>query len=612
MSRPLRVAHLTTVDATLRFLLLPQLRRLRDEGYEVVAISAPGRWTADLEGEGIRHVAWPSATRSWAPGADARAFGELRRILRRERFDLLHTHNPKPGVLGRIAGRLAGVPCVANTVHGLYATRDDPPRRRVPVIAAERLAARFSDLELYQSEEDLRWARELGLVDPPRAVLLGNGVDVSAFDPSRVSPERRVALRRELGFAPDEVVVGTVGRLVAEKGYRELVQASQWVRGRDSRARFVAVGPGDPSKSDALDAVQLRAAREHVVFTGWRDDVRDLLAAMNVFVLASWREGVPRSGIEAAAMGLPLVVTDIRGCREIVPHGQEGLVIPRRDPRRLGEAILRLVRDEGERARMGAAARARAVERFDERRVLDTLVAEYGRLFAAAGLSTVSSIPSRTGPGPRPARHDIDGLGTVTIRPARPEEARRLAELHTETHPDAFLPRLGLPFLEVLYRAHIEEPVGVALVAEWDGRIIGYTTGLVSTSRFRRRFARRYAVRAAVAALPRLTRPEVAGRLLDLVRYPEKVADLPEAEWTFIALDPGVQARGLGSLLGRTVIEALRDRGAEAVKTFVAVENEPSNRMVRRLGFEQRGEISIHDGAPSNLYTIRLAPWPSS
>ncbi|MDP9209280.1 MAG: glycosyltransferase, partial [Actinomycetota bacterium] len=185
---PVRVAHLTTTDLTLRYLLLGQLRRLREEGYEVTGISAPGPNTAAIEAAGVRHLAWRNATRSWNLGADLRAFAELVRLLRRERFDLLHTHNPKPGVIGRVAARLARVPLVVNTVHGLYATPEDRPAKRLPVLALEGLAARCSDLELYQSEEDLRWARRIRLVPAGRSELLGNGTDLKRFDPDRVDP----------------------------------------------------------------------------------------------------------------------------------------------------------------------------------------------------------------------------------------------------------------------------------------------------------------------------------------------------------------------------------------------------------------------------------------
>lgn len=152
---PIRVAHVTTVDVTLWVLLRNQLARIRDEGFEVTGISAPGPWVSALEAEGNRHLPWPHATRSWNLRSDGRAFLELLAILRRERFDVVHTHNPKPGVLGRVAARIGGVGCVLNTVHGLYAMPGDRLAKRVPVLTMEWLAARCSDLELYQSEEDL-------------------------------------------------------------------------------------------------------------------------------------------------------------------------------------------------------------------------------------------------------------------------------------------------------------------------------------------------------------------------------------------------------------------------------------------------------------------------
>ncbi len=380
-----RIAHVTTVDSTLRFLILPQLIRLRDEGFDVSAISARGPWTGDLAAEGVRHIPWSHATRSWNPRADALAAWELLQIFRRERFHLVHTHNPKPGIVGRVAARMARIPFVVNTVHGLYATADDPPWKRLPVLALERLAARFSDLELYQSAEDLDWARRRRLVASDRSALLGNGVDLSRFDPSLVSPERLQALRAELGIPQDALVVGMVARLVVEKGYRELFAAAKLVRAAHPSVRFLAVGPSDPEKADALTAREMEEARERVVFAGWRGDARDLLALMDVFVLPSWREGLPRSAIEAAAMGRPLVLTDIRGCREVARAGVEGFLVPPRKPDRLAEAIRQLVADRSLRERMGAAARVRALARFDERKVTDLIVERYRSLLAGAG-----------------------------------------------------------------------------------------------------------------------------------------------------------------------------------------------------------------------------------
>ncbi|HEY7107386.1 MAG TPA: glycosyltransferase, partial [Acidimicrobiia bacterium] len=220
----MRVAHLTTVDMSLYYLLLPQLRAVRDAGGEAVGISAPGPWVDALEQEGIRHIALPASTRGFDPMADLRSAADLWQVLRRLRVDVLHTHNPKPGLYGRLVGRAKRVPAIVNTVHGYYATPDDRWTKRAVVYGLEAVAARCSDAELFQNEEDLDLATRLRLVPPRRGRLLGNGIDLARFDPDRFSTADRAALRARLGVTDHEVVVGSVGRLVAEKGYAELFE----------------------------------------------------------------------------------------------------------------------------------------------------------------------------------------------------------------------------------------------------------------------------------------------------------------------------------------------------------------------------------------------------
>jgi glycosyltransferase involved in cell wall biosynthesis len=369
----MKVAHLTTVDSSLRFLLLAQLRSVIDQGGEALGISAPGPWVASLEREGIRHLALPSSTRGFDLRADARAAVELWRILRRERPDVLHTHNPKPGLYGRVLGRLAGVPIVVNTVHGLYATEDDRAAKRAVVYALEAIASRFSDAELIQNPEDVALMRRLHLAPRRHLRFLGNGVDLRRFDPVRADRGARMRLREQWGANDDTIVVGTVGRLVAEKGYPELFAAH---RRLDSRFKLIVVGPEDPEKADALSPALVEQARaEGVTFLGQRDDVEDLYRAMDLFVLPSHREGFPRAAMEAAASGLAIVTTDVRGCRQVVEDGVNGLLVPVSDPAALAAAIARFV-DPELRAAMGAAAVELARERFDERTcvqiVLDT------------------------------------------------------------------------------------------------------------------------------------------------------------------------------------------------------------------------------------------------
>jgi len=602
--RQLRVAHLTTTDLTLRYLLLGQLRRLAAEGYEVTGISAPGPHGAALEAEGIRFLPWRNATRAWNPVADARALAELVGLLRRERFDLVHTHNPKPGVLGRVAARLAGVPLVVNTVHGLYATPTDRLGKRAAVLGAEWLAGRCSDLELYQSEEDLRWAARLRLARKGRSHLLGNGTDVGHFDPARVPPERAAALRRELGIPGDAVVVGAVGRLVAEKGYRELFAAARAVRRADPRVRFLAVGAPDLEKADAITEAELARAAEDVLVTGWRDDVRDLLAVMDVFVLASWREGMPRSAIEAAAMGRAMVLTDIRGCREVARHDREALLVPPRDPDALAGAVSRLAADPGLRDRLGAAARSRALERFDEAQVADRVVAHYRRLIGAAAPAAGAD------PGP------------VVVRPARVGDAAAMARLHADGMPEAFLPTLGPRFLARLYRALATDPEAVALVAEGVDGVVGFAAGVTSVGGFYRRFARGHGPAAALAAAPRLVRPSVARRLLETVRYPSGAGGnghgpMPDAELLSIAVAPGFRAGGTGRALADGVLAGLAGRGVDDIKVVVGAANQGANRFYAKVGFREAGQLTVHQGTPSNVWirscrSSSPSPSPSS
>ncbi|MGH9057607.1 MAG: glycosyltransferase family 4 protein [Acidimicrobiales bacterium] len=372
---------MTTTDISLALLLGPQLEAFVRAGYDVVGVSAPGPFVAGLGAAGIGHVPLAHATRSFSLGDDALAAAELYRLFRRLRPDVVHTHNPKPGVYGRVAARLAGVPVVVNTVHGLYATADDPPTRRAAVYGLERFAAAFSDAELVQNPEDLGTLASLG-VPRRRLHLLGNGVDLDRFaagSPRSVEGRRRA--RAELGAGAGTVVAGAVGRLVWEKGYAELFAAAAELRLRAPQVMVVVAGPDDPAKADGIGTEdRARADAAGVRFLGHRTDVEDLYAAFDVYVLASHREGFPRSAMEAAAMGLPIVATDIRGCRQVVDDGVTGVLVRVGDAGALAGAICRLAGDAEMRAAMGARAVEKALREFDQRKVIERTLGVYERL----------------------------------------------------------------------------------------------------------------------------------------------------------------------------------------------------------------------------------------
>ena len=381
----LRLVHLTTTDMSLDWLLRPQLEAFSDAGYEVIGMSAPGSHVSALEASGIRHVPIDSLTRAISPGRDLRAIRDLHRAFRELEPTIVHTHNPKPGVFGRIAARAAGVPAIVNTVHGLYALPEDGLAKKAVVYSLERIAAACSHAELLQNPEDLPVLRRLG-VPHERLTVLGNGVDLDRFDPERSSGGRE-RVRTELGIAPSTVVIGLVGRLVWEKGYRAVFEAAVRLRGLD--VAFVVVGPNEPDKSGAVPEAAIEEAEaEGVRFLGSRDDMVDLYDAFDVYALASHREGYPRSAMEAAAMGLPVVATDIRGCRQVVADGETGMLVPVDDGAALAEVLRRLVLDHRLRRRQGRAARDRALEHFDDRAVIATTLRTYDEVLDRRRLVT--------------------------------------------------------------------------------------------------------------------------------------------------------------------------------------------------------------------------------
>lgn len=313
------------------------------------------------------------------PRRDLALARELYRLFRRERPDIVHTHNPKPGWYGRPAARAARVPVIVNTVHGLFVMPEDPWLRRSLVYGLERVAAACSDAELLQSEEDLPVLRRLR-VPADRLQVLGNGVDLARF---RVpTDQERVQARAAFGIADDQVAVGTVGRLVWEKGLREVFDAAQTLsRTTPSVVVLVAGGP-DPEKSDGLRSEDLAdiTAATGVRFVGEQRDIERFYRALDVFVLASYREGFPRAAMEAAASGVPVVATDIRGCRQAVDHQVSGLLVPPRDARALTEAVASLATDPAHRADLAAGAIAKAAAEFGQQQVIDRTLATYRRL----------------------------------------------------------------------------------------------------------------------------------------------------------------------------------------------------------------------------------------
>ncbi|HEX4954136.1 MAG TPA: glycosyltransferase family 4 protein [Thermoanaerobaculia bacterium] len=393
----LRVAHVSTVDLSLHHLLLDQLLSLAAEGYEVIGVSAPGPHVAALEKAGIRHRA-VAMTRRVTPLRDLAALLALFRLFRRERITLVHAHTPKAAFLGQIAARLAGVPVVVDTLHGIPVTDHAPPWARTLVFAALRLGALCSHRILVQGREDFEAILAAGVAPPEKVRLLGNGIDLSSFQPERYDAEARRAKREELRIPAGVPVVTFIGRLTVSKGFDQFLGAARLVSDAGFEAVWLVVGEPDLATHDPLGAplAEKLGIAERCRFLGWREreEIPALLAVSDLLVLPSAREGFPRAVMEASAMGVPVVASDVRGCREAVVAGETGLLVPFGDVPALGAAIAGLLADPARRRALGEGGRRLAVAEMDQQRVFTRVKAAYRELLAEAGLSA---------PGPGPA-----------------------------------------------------------------------------------------------------------------------------------------------------------------------------------------------------------------
>jgi glycosyltransferase involved in cell wall biosynthesis len=380
----MKIAHVTTVGISLYGLLLNQMRSLREEGYEIVAISSPTSFASAIEAAGVRHIAVP-ISRNITPIADLISLWRLWRVMRRERFTIVHTHTPKAGLLGQLAARLAGVPLVVNTVHGFYLHSGMNPIARRIYLLLEKLAATCSDRILSQNAEDIEIAVRERVCGRHKIKFLGNGIDLKQFDPEAVSAESTQRLRAELGLQYDAPVVGFVGRLAAKrKGFADFLAAAREIAARVPNCQFLVVGESDHGKADAMEAsaAGVHGVAERFVFAGQRDGLPSFYKLMDVLVLPSIFEGLPRVVMEASAMGVPSVVTDVKGNREAVVHECNGLLVPLGDIRALANAVIRVLTDRRLANEMSAKARGMALERFDEKATFATVKAEYRRLLS--------------------------------------------------------------------------------------------------------------------------------------------------------------------------------------------------------------------------------------
>ncbi len=386
----LRVLQLCAVDFTVKNFLRPLIHFLTEEGFNVTTACSEGPFFPELKKEGLRLEAIP-ISRSMNVLKHIQSTVRLYRYLKKARFDIIHVHTPIASLIGRLGARWAKVPIKIYTAHGFYFHDDMLAAKRRFHISLERLGARWGDFIFTQSEEDRITAIREKITTPDRIVTIGNGVDIERLNPERIPVVERENRRREFNIPQDAPVVGIIGRMVREKGYREFIEAAAQVLNKVPSAHFLAIGDAlgsdyDASKAEFQKRIHALNLTKRIHFAGMRSDIPELLCILTVYTLPSYREGMPRSIIEAMAMARPVVATRIRGCREEVVDGETGYLVPPRDSAALARSVITLLQNPERALAFGKAGRARAITQFSEELVLKRQLAIYEKLIREKGL----------------------------------------------------------------------------------------------------------------------------------------------------------------------------------------------------------------------------------
>jgi glycosyltransferase involved in cell wall biosynthesis len=365
--RPPRVLIVGGPDVDARLHLMYGL----SADFEVIGVGSDPMLASKFSAAGFPYYHY-RLSRQVAPISDLGTVTQLVRIFRSLRPHIVHTFDTKPGLWGSLAASLAQVPIVISTITGLGGSLSGNPgvRTRTAWWMYERLqtfACWLSDLTVFQNPDVARQFISARVVPSRKStVILGSGVPTHLFDPSEFSLDERNQLKQELGIASGELVVTMISRLIRSKGIIEFSRAAREIAACHPKVRFLLVGPPDLASTDQPSPRELSELREAVNWIGPRKDVGALLAISDVFVFPSaYREGIPRVLLEAAAMALPIITTDLPGCREVVQDGVNGFLVPARDVAALTRTILRLLQQPELRRRFGQASRRRAVEKFD-------------------------------------------------------------------------------------------------------------------------------------------------------------------------------------------------------------------------------------------------------
>lgn len=379
-----KIIRITTVPGSLSVLLTGQLRYISDNGFEVIAVSSPGESLMEVAiNEKVKTVAI-SMTRKITPFKDLRALLQLYRLMRKEKPEIVHTHTPKAGLLGVIAARLAGVPHRLHTVAGMPLTVETGFRRlflnyieKLTYACATKVYPNSYGLKDIILKNSFAKEKKLKVIGNGSS----NGIDTSIFDPSLVTLESKRKILDELNLAEDSFIFLFVGRVVEDKGIKELIKAFTNLNKTHSNSHLIIVG-GYERQLNPLSPELVSTIDEHsnIHHVGYKKNVLDYFGLADVFTFPSYREGFPNVVLQAAALQLNCIVSDINGCNEIITNGDNGWIVPSKNVEELEDRMRWCLENKEKSKRMGLKSRKIIQRNYERSFVQAEILKEYRTL----------------------------------------------------------------------------------------------------------------------------------------------------------------------------------------------------------------------------------------
>ena len=380
-----KLIRITTVPISFKVLLKGQLRFMTSNGFDVKGVSSDGEELKEVrENEGIVMEAI-NMSRKITPFQDLKSLWEMWNFLRKEKPQIVHTHTPKAGIIGMLAARLAGVPHRLHTVAGLPLMEATGIKRKIlnfveklTYSSATRVYPNSKGLYDFILQNHFTQSNKLKII----ANGSSNGINTTFFSPAQVSEIEKVALREKLNIHSDDFVFVFVGRIVSDKGINELIKAFSELQAAGNNEltgiKLLLVG-GLESDLDPLNPETLAEINQNrdIISVGFQQDVRPFFAISDALAFPSYREGFPNVVMQAGAMGLPSIVSDINGCNEIIVEGENGLIIPPKNVEKLKEKMLTLARDKNLYIKLKENSRRMIKNRYEQSMVWKALLEEY-------------------------------------------------------------------------------------------------------------------------------------------------------------------------------------------------------------------------------------------